>query len=170
MRGSILNNYTIILLASLYTLASCQKQMEPQNDNYTITKKVFYAETPDNMTRTYLAEDHQLYWTVGDRLSVFRSTVNERYIFDGVTGEIKNSFSKDDTSMPGVLFSTNYAIFPYKETTSTDVEGKYRITIPANQSYCYNSFGITDNTMFAVKENIDSDLFKFKNVCGYLVL
>ena len=170
MRGSILNNNTIIILASLYVLVSCQKQMEPQNDKYSVTDKVFYAETPDYVTKTYLAEDHQLYWTAGDRLSVFRSTVNERYKFDGVTGELKNSFSKDDSSIPGVLFSTNYAIFPYKETTSTDIEGKYRITLPANQTYCNNSFGIADNTMFAVTENIESDLFKFKNVCGYLLL
>lgn len=167
----LFSSHRIAILGALLLSLSmaCQKE-KGQHPDF-IRDKVFYAELPnEGDTKTFLDAEAQLYWSAEDRISVFRSTTNEKYRFDGVDGEISSAFSKDDSSVPGVAFSTNYAIFPYNALSTCASEGSFKVSIPAEQTFVDNSFGPQDNMMVAVTENAYANVFRFKNVCGYLVL
>ena len=158
-------------MLTVLVFISCSRDISQDMKPAGATDKVFYAETPDpDVTKTYIDKGLNIYWTKDDRLSVFRSIINEKYRFTGTTGQGEGMFEKDDERVPGVAFGHNYAVYPYSETTVCGSEGKFDVSLPSIQYYSENSFGLGTNTMVAVTKNNDDDVFKFKNVCSYLQL
>ena len=151
------------------SIASCSKMQEIQSPQ--IPSKIFYALTPsDSQTRTYIDKDFQIHWTEEDRLSVFRSPVNEQYRYTGPTGKTEGSFEKVGEVRTGAEYSRNYAIYPYSEGNCSQAEGTFTVMLPAIQHYAETSFGLNSNTMVAVTGDIEDEVLKFKNACGYLML
>ena len=135
--------------------------------------EVFYAsfERPSEIdTRVYANEDLLLRWTGDDRVSIFeKNTRNQQYRFTGETGDNAGGFDK----VAGSEFTTGYAIshivsvYPYQESTKISKSETITITLPAEQHYAENSFGLGANTMVSVTSN---NFLQYKNVCGYLVV
>lgn len=64
--------------------------------------------------------------------------------------------------------AANYAVYLYDSAIKISGSGVITATLPAEQSYAENSFGLGTNTMVVVTQDTDDTFLKFKNVCGYL--
>ena len=137
-----------------------------------VNARTFTASFDQNTTRTYVEEGNLLRWTKGDQISLFDgNTLNCQYKFDGETGDNSGTFSiVNAPSGSGNDLSTNYAVYPYASDIIISEEGVITMTLPTEQNYAENSFGLGANTMVAVTGNTEDTFLKFKNVCGYLKL
>ncbi len=153
-------------------MASCSTQEKdfqtlPQDDI------VFYAsfEQPaDEGTRVYANEDLLLRWTADDRVSIFNKlTYNQEYKFTGETGDNAGGFRKveSDEFVTGNAISHVVSVYPYQEGTKISEEEVLTLSLPSEQHYAENSFGLGANTMVSVSED---NVLQYKNVGGYLVL
>ena len=153
-------------------VASCSTQEKdfqtpPQDD------VVFYAsfEQPaDEGTRVYANEDLLLRWTADDRVSIFgKNTFNQQYKFLGETGDNSGGFSKVDGAeyVTGNPISHTVSVYPYQASTKITEDEVLTVTLPAEQHYAENSFGLGDNPMVSVSAD---NFLQFKNVGGYLML
>ena len=131
---------------------------------------VFYAsfERPSEETRVYANEDLLLRWTADDRVSIFnKNTYNQQYKFTGETGDNAGGFRKVDTDefVTGNPISNVVSIYPYQETTKITESEVITVSIPSEQHYAENTFGLGANTMVSVSAD---NFLQFKNVGGYL--
>lgn len=132
---------------------------------------VYTAGFEDVDTKVYVDTDLKTHWTEGDKISIFTSTYNEEYKFDGQTGDTEGSFTVvDDKFHTGASVPTTYAVYPYFEGTSITSEGVITLNLPAVQNYAENSYGLGVNTMVAATESKSSKALNFKSLCGYIVV
>lgn len=130
----------------------------------------FYASFEDTDSRTYVDDQIRLRWTAEDCIALFRKTTyNREYMFTGVTGANAGGFKQksiDDDFWYGADVPYNYAVYPYSVSTQLDETDYYfTLTMPDEQTYVENSFGLGANTMVAVSE---TGQLTFKNVGSYL--
>ena len=158
-----------LFMATLLFVVGCSNE---ENLAPNATPRKFTAAFEDATTRTYVDENFKLLWNADDRLSIFTSTLNEQYKFEGSTGDNSGSFTKIASGdfVTGNTISTNYAVYPYSATTSLSNDEVISLTLPATQSYAENSFGLGANTMVAVTSSADDTFLPFKNLGGYLRL
>ena len=134
---------------------------------------VFYADLEsysDPETRVYLDENIKILWDEADLISIFnKSTLNQKFMFDGETGENAGTFHwvRDDYFGAGNDLDYIYSVYPYQESATISNAGILTLTLPAEQTYREKSFGPGANTMVSITEG---NLLKFKNVGGYLAL
>ena len=134
---------------------------------------VFYAtfEQPAAQeTKVYANEDLLLRWTAGDRVSIFNKiTYNQQYRFIGETGDYEGGFNKvdDPEFMTGQAIPHVISVYPFQRQTRVSEEEVITVTLPAEQSYAQNSFGLGDNTMVSVSSG---NLLQYKTVGGFLVI
>ena len=152
-------------------VASCSIHEEdfkaPEQDDI-----IFYAsfENPSEGTKVYANEDLYLRWTADDRVSIFNKlTYNQQYKFTGETGDNAGGFRKVDTDefVTGNKISHVVSVYPYHEGTKISESEALTLTLPAEQHYAENTFGLGDNTMVSVSED---NVLQYKNVGGYLRL
>lgn len=134
----------------------------------------FYATFGEADTRTYVDENLHQFWSKGDSISVFTSTYNQMYRFDGETGDNKGTFSavSPEQSVPGGAGSlgANYALYPYSGGNTIAPDGTIIFNLPTDQEYAENTFAVGANPMVAITSGeVDTDL-KFQNLCGFLRL
>lgn len=170
----IMKRYYLYLL-SILVLVSCSKeQQDTITANSVNYSPKFYAEIDNALTRTYVNDALKVCWNEKDKLSVFTSTANQLYQFDGNTGDLEGTFSvvEMNNSLTGSSLSVdaNYAVYPYNEETTISSDGTLSFDLPQNQVYIPSSFGINSNPMIAVTENKNDTYLSFKNICGYLRL
>lgn len=167
--------FTLFIL--LCALSSCT-EISITEEHFLLTDEVKYYATiteSDPASRTYLDEQRRQCWHAEDSISVFRTTRNERFNFDGKTGDFEGSFTRDasesaDTSV-GDTISTTYALYPYDAAATLDAEEeKISLTMPAMQYYAKNSYGPSANVMVAAAESAQSKVLPFRSVGGYLVV
>ena len=162
----------IIYLLSIIVLISCSKEQDTITNNGVNYSPKFYAEIDNTLTRTYVNDALKVCWNENDKLSVFTSTENQLYQFDGNTGDTEGTFSKVESysSSTGASLSVdaNYAVYPHSEETTISSDGTLTLVLPQNQVYVKNSFGVNSNPMIAVTENRNDTYLSFKNICGYL--
>lgn len=166
MKRSILFALAVTLLAACST-----KEIDirtPVQDDV-----VFYAsfEQPgDEGARVYANEDLLLRWTADDRVSIFNKlTYNQEYKFTGQTGANTGEFKKvdNDEVVTGNAISHVVSVYPYREATTITESEVIGLTLPAEQTYAENTFGLGANTMVSVSED---NVLQYKNVCGYLMI
>lgn len=160
----------ICLLTILFS--GCNQEELLNNQSTTSESRTFTASFDQNESRTYVEEGNLLRWTKGDQISLFvESTLNSQYQFDGETGDNAGTFSPVSQSFgTGNDLTAHYAVYPYASSIKISDSGIISATLPAEQSYAENSFGVGDNTMVAVTQNTNDMFLKFKNVGGYLKL
>lgn len=139
-----------------------------QQDN-----EVFYAsfELPtEDGTKVYANEDLHLRWTADDRVSIFgKNTYNQQYKFIGETGDNSGGFNKVDGAeyVTGNPISHTVSVYPYQEGTKISESETITLTLPAEQYYAENTFGLGANTMVSVSSD---NFLQYKNVGGYLMI
>ena len=166
----------IFLLPLVYLLTvSCSVDELDIQDTNASSQDVFHAylesySEPD--TKVYVNEDIRLRWDAEDRISIFKTTYNSQYRFEGVTGDADGDFSE----VPSGSFVTGNelegficAVYPYQRSTTISNSNVLSFQFPAEQTYRKGSFGPGANTMVSVTKT-KTDPLKFKNAGGYLVL
>ena len=127
--------------------------------------------TASNMeTKTYLDENIKLLWHAQDELTIFGSTLNEKFQFDGETGDNSGTFTKIETGSfgSGNPIGRNYAIYPYHKDNKIENDESYlSIPFPAVQYYAEGSIGRGANISIAVTDNLSGRFLSFKNACSF---
>lgn len=165
-----MRNYFIALCILLF--AGCTKADVESVSQQKINSQKFHAEFAEEDTRTFVDEKVRLLWTEGDLLTIFTSTLNRKYQFDGETGDNSGTFSEIATSQFGTgnSISANYAVYPYFSSNKISNDEVITLSLPATQQYAEGSFGQDANTMVAVTSGPNDYFLPFKNVGGFLRL
>ena len=160
----------ICLLAIL--INGCNQEEWQKNQSVCSKGKTFTASFELNESRTYVEGGNLLRWTTGDQISLFEGyTFNCKYQFDGETGDNGGTFSPISNAFgTGNNLAANYAVYPYDSNMKITENGVISVTLPTEQNYAENSFGLGANTMVAVTQDTNDTFLKFKNVGGYLKL
>ena len=170
----------LLLLTSAVFLAGCSEAVESlsaidgHREPEAVDRDAYFAGFEDDDTKAFVDEDLHLFWTNGDRLSIFSgNTCNRQYIFNGETGANSAKFERvddsgDSSGSPMTSNIASYAIYPYRESTVIGVDGTISLTLPSTQNYAENSFGLEANTMVAVTKGLDDKFLSFKNVGGFI--
>lgn len=134
----------------------------------------FYATFESDDTRTFVDEKVRLLWTEGDQLSIFTSTLNQKYEFDGETGDNSGTFTPISSGQFGsgstLSVDANFAVYPYNQSTKISYDGELSIELPSTQAYAEDSFGVNANTMVAATKSQNDYFLSFKNLGGFLKL
>lgn len=168
-----MKKYMSILALLAVLVSGCNNNDELEKQSASSSSRVFTASFHSDESRTYVEEGNLLRWTEGDQISLFDgNTLNRQYKFDGKTGANAGTFSlvEKPYGTGNSLNTANYAVYPYASNISITESGVITATLPAEQNYSVNSFGLGDNTMVAVTEGKEDTFLKFKNVGGYLKL
>ena len=156
---------------SLIAVSCSYEESFVPEDNDDNSPAVFYAtidEQPDADTKVYADENLKVLWNEDDRITIFnKDTYNQQYRFLGEDGDNAGAIKIVGTAGSGDPLDQVYAVYPYAESTSINALGTISFTLPVEQSYHENSFGIGANTMVSVT---DGSKLRFKNVGGYLSL
>ena len=120
-------------------------------------------------TKVYADEEFHLHWTAADQISFFAgNTVNQRYRFNGKTGDVDGTFSRAGASSgTGSSITGLVAVYPYSSSVGIDADGKVTLTLPDVQDYATNTFGRGAFALMAVSEDYN---MVFKALCGVLVI
>lgn len=154
-------------------LVSCTAQLDPMTESAEASSRIYAAvEGCDQpMTKVYADTGLKVLWNADDRISMFdKTTYNYQYKFLGNDGDASGEFEKLPAS--GFITGNNvnyyFAIYPYNKKNKLNNDGTYfTVTLPAEQTWKANSFGVGANTMVAASED---KMLLFKNVGGYLSL
>ncbi len=134
----------------------------------------FYVEFEGDATRTYLDENMHQYWNKADAISVFTSLNNQKYCFDGETGDNKGTFSavspEQNATGEVVYLKHNYALYPYSDMAAIATNGTIMFELPSQQQYAENTFAVGANPMVAVTSGLSDTNLLFQNLCGFLRL
>ena len=159
------------LAATLFVACTKDTINEPAgiilDDNRTLTVS-FEGDTED--TRIQLNEEKKSVWTEGDLLSVFyRSTTNEQWQFAGKTGDrTGNILPVDSSVVPTPTTNEIVVVYPYNAGYFYNSDTKnVQASLPAEQSYLKDSYGLDGNIMVSQSEYNQVSL---KSVCGWLKL
>lgn len=159
------------LAATLFVACAKDAINEPAgiilDDNRTLTVS-FEGDTED--TRIQLNEEKKSVWTEGDLLSVFyRSTTNEQWQFAGKTGDRSGNILPVDSSVvPTPTTNEIVVVYPYNAGYFYNSDTKnVQASLPAEQSYLKDSYGLDGNVMVSQSEYNQVSL---KSVCGWLKL
>ena len=167
-------NRLYAVFSALLFVVGCAKSDMDSVVNQNLYSPQFYAEFGGGDTRTYLDENLHQRWVKEDSISVFTSIHNQKYKFDGETGDNAGTFSvvpSNHTEQGGALaVDANFAVYPYSENTTISPDGTISFMLPSDQRYVENSFDASINYMVAsTNSRSDTDL-RFRNLCGYLRL
>ena len=179
-------NYISILAAAVVSLA-CSKEQVPET-GYSVNEfaqsgqatargrySVFYADldsSGDSQSKVYIDGNFKTRWNAGDLISIFQTTANECFAFQGADGDRSGSFAVPESNNYGTGADAGeeidaiYAVYPYNQGTGID-NGSLRISFPATQGYKPDSYGPGANIMAC---RTSDERLKFKNVGGYLVI
>lgn len=164
----------ILSISFLFTLlaSGCSQDKITEQQQTFANLPIVTVGFEESTSRTYMSEGKRLRWTEGDQISFFyKSALNYQYKFDGKTGANAGTFSPIKQVVgTGSDLNRNYAVYPYDSNIEIDEDGIITATLPSEQTYAENSFGLGDNTMVAVTQDIEDTFLGFKNVGGYLKL
>lgn len=164
----------LILFAALFAFIGCSQDEVAEPTFIPNAGDVYYASFEEfgENSRTYIDENIKLLWHEDDRISLFRTTLNEQWKFSGKTGDNAGGFVEvpSDEWVTGNPITTSYAVYPYLADTRLSNDEVLQIVLPAEQTYAENSFGRGANTMVAAAESSSSKFLPFRNAGGYLVV
>lgn len=160
-----------LYLGIVATLAASCTVQEMELKTFEPKDGMFYAtfEQPgDAGTRVYANEDLLLRWTADDRVSIFnKNTYNQQYKFTGATGDNSGGFDKLEGPefVTGNAISHVVSVYPYDAATRISESETISLTLPAEQPYAENTFGLGASTMVSVSSD---NFLQYKNVGGFL--
>lgn len=161
--------FTILLGILINACASDEAVVKKE---FVTDQTIFTASLEQRTSRTYIEDGKYLRWNAGDQITLFRgNTLNRQYQFDGETGDNGGTFSLVDAPFgTGNELDHHYAVYPYHAGIKISEAGVITTTIPTEQNFAENSFGIGSNTMVAVTKNLEDTFLGFKNIGGYIRL
>lgn len=178
-------NTRLITMAFAATMivACAEKNAGPE-----ITRKdapVFEAVTEGfGDTKTSLDGNNRVVWSKEDEIAIFQgfSIADEYHVTESSaeTGTASFTLASDNSNknnsdfVSGLEMPSNVAYYPYSKTiTCVNSEaGKYElgVSLPAVQTYAFNSFGTGSFPMVAATTSVADHTLRFMNVSGAIKL
>lgn len=158
------------IAASLVASCSIQDEIIETQGQDEVKFYASFEQPGDDGTKVYANENLLLRWNADDRVSIFnRVTYNQQYLFAGETGDNAGEFQivNGDVFVTGNSISHVVSVYPYQKSTVITEDEVLTVTLPAEQTYAENTFGLGANTMVSVSSD---NLLQYKNVGGYLML
>lgn len=185
-------NYIMAAAAAVLALVACQREQIFDQAGLSRVQdgRVFQAVIAEGETRATIGLDGKISWNSGDDISVFYSTYNHKYSFQGKDGDRTGKFVPEEVNdfIAATPLDTNrvYAVYPYKAEKyalegpdgqefysisghAIMPDGTLIIDFPFSQGYvpgCRVAPG--SNPMVAVTKGPGDDVLRFKNVGGYI--
>ena len=174
MKQFFFKNFTASVI--LFCFVSCSIDNDVLQEPFIESDEdLFYAEieqvdilAPE--TRAYVDDQLRVLWHTDDRISIFnRSTYNQEYRFNGLTGDNGGSFSKvdNDAFVTGNTIPYVYAVYPYSVETRISYDDVLSFELPKVQHMTDGSFD--PNAFFMISAGTDNNL-SFKNTGALFVL
>ena len=168
-----MRKYLFLSIVSLLAVASCtvQEILIQEADSVEI-QDVYHAGFGDVSTKTGVDSQGRFFWDQGDMISVFRSTANQPYIYEGESGARLADFVRaDDSFYAGQDIPATIAVYPYSDANAVtdDGSGVY-VSFSSYQYYAEGSFGRGAAPLVAVTKDINDRDLNFKNLAGFLVI
>lgn len=171
-----MKKHMILLLALSATFCACQhEEVEIQTKAETI-----YARTGElDKTKTHLDENYDILWDSGDEIVAFTGgrSIRKKFLVNSeAVDKTDGTFTKDSDYEYAGKYETignSIALYPFSEITCSVSEGHYmlgNVILPSEQTYSEGSFGKGAMPMTAVTEDAEAADFRFRNVCGALML
>lgn len=159
------------LTASL-CLASCSEELTQMPTENLIPKTVnsFTASMDGNaQSRTSLGgrdenNKYPILWSENNAIAVSNGSESAHYVVSEGVGEPSAKFAATNSAITEA--DAYYAYYPATGFNGYE-DGKFNVTLPANQTYVEGSFGNDALPMVAVSNTTD---FSFKQICGGLKL
>ena len=157
-----------MLCAALLAVSCSQEDVVLQGVEATNTDCQLVATLEGDNSRMQLNDECQTVWTAGDRVAVvYASGSVEEWKYEGETGArtgvlkpvAANSIAADEPKMTTIYPYANYAFDADNAT--------FEASLPAEQNYLENSYGVGSNIMVGIVEGTTTTL---KSVCGWLRL
>ena len=183
MKYNILHVFSTALtaVALISAAASCTKHDNPYIPENETSSQVITLDatmelpqaaatktTADAVTKTSLQSDRSVFWSEGDKISVFfgDDATNNEFTLVGAGNSASGSFTG---TAPDPVPADVYAVYPYKAGTSMDMSTKIiTLNLPAVQTYTAGTFDDGMNPAVAYKTAAGN--LTFKNLCGVLKL
>ena len=162
-----MRRFSFIVTILLLTLVSCAESgiKEYRNDYQVAPERLTATFEGVESTRIELQELNSV-WSAGDEVSVFyHSYSNLKYKFDGNSGDSAGTLSLVAGEQGEATLDKSYMLYPYSENNSLGEDGMLYTSLPAEQSYKANSYGVGGNILVA--ESTTSQ-FVLNNVCGWI--
>ena len=119
-------------------------------------------------SRIQLNGEQKAVWTKDDLVSVFyNSDANQQWKFEGDTGATTATLVNVTEPASTKELSKVVAIYPYNEGYTISEDCKVTTTLPIEQSYLADSYGLNGNIMISYSEG---DILKMRSVLGWLKL
>lgn len=165
----------IALVMALMAIAACQKEVE---QTAAVGNVVYTASTESSPSKTSLDENLNIRWSLEDKVSIFDgSTINSEFVVsDDSDGKTSANLTpvQSGSYTAGVELTNNIGYYPYdKDITIENGPGgafNLAVSLPSEQEYAENSFGVGSFPMVAVTPDTATKNFAFKNICGVLKL
>ena len=162
-----MRRFSFIVTILLLTLVSCAESgIKEYRNNYQVVPERLTATFEGvESTRIELQELYSV-WSAGDEVSVFyHSYENMRWAFQGETGDRSGELKLVSGEVGEQTMNKSYMLYPYSENNSLGEDGMLYTSLPAEQSYKANSYGVGGNIVVAESEDYQ---FSLKNVCGWI--
>ena len=162
-----------MIICTMLLLASCSKSaIEEATIGTTDYEFTAYAPDEQSDSRTYVDTQMKLHWTKGDLVTTFHGLLEPlKFGFRGETGATSGTYYNVDGIFyaPDQSAPNNVAVYPYSADHLLDEDTRaVTLTMPAEQTYAENSFGLGANTMIAITSEVNDLALYFKNVGTYL--
>ena len=170
--------FTLMALAAMFGLSSCDKELVPAEDfNNNNKKYVIYASTEDSRTKTSIsgndAEGYQVFWSEGDQFYVYKQVtftdlqrVEGAFELKSGAGTTSGMFEKEGDALPNFPYTALYGDFP--EAFSSAYLSDY---YPTEQTYSKGNIkGFPMIASFSVNNGEITGPISFKNLNGILRL
>ena len=160
--------FLFALIATVFAACSTDATQELAPEIPTSPDELYVAFDEEE-SRVQLGENGAPVWTEGDLVSVFyRSNSNDKYRFDGKTGDTDGTLTRISSSVASVGLEKIVAVYPYSEDYLVSLlSGDIIAFLPETQYYEPDSYGIGSSIMISASKN---SKLSFRNVCGWLKL
>ena len=153
------------------TFAACEQALVEEQSPICldVPETIIVGFEGGNDTRIQLNEAQKTVWTKDDLVSVFyRSNANQQWKYNGETGARTADLTRVDAGEATEQINRVVVLYPYNESYFFNTETfNVRITLPAEQTYLEDSYGLDGNIMVSSSE---FNQFKLKTVYGWLKL
>ena len=160
--------FIFALIASVFVACSTDATQDLAPEIPTAPDELHVSFDAEDI-RIQLGENGSPVWTKGDLVSVFyKSNANQQWQFQGKTGDSEGTLKRVNAGTATVAMEKVVAVYPYNENyLITPSSGNIEASLPAEQTYLADSYGVGSSMMIA---SGDYKQFALKNVCGWLKL
>ncbi len=159
--------FIFALVASVFVACSTDATQDLAPEIPTSPDELYVSFDEDS--RVQLGENGAPVWTEGDLVSVFyKSDGNDCYKFTGKTGDREGTLKRTSVGEWSRRGDNVVVVYPYSKSYIISLSANtVEASLPAEQTYAKNSYGIGSSLMIATG---DYKQFALKNVCGWLKL